>query len=189
MNKRKTLILIVGETGAGKDTVANKLPWPKICSYSTRKMRNSDVQGKNHLFISDEEMDELEKNKHILAWTKTGNIRYCATFDQLKEDITIYIINPDGVRWFKNTYDGPELNVIIFGLYLPLDERKERCKTRSDFKTAFSQRVKDEQKDYDNFRLNGDFDYLIRNDDSSKTAEIIYDIVRKELIFHEREKI
>ena len=172
----KNLILLVGETGSGKDTVARKLPYKKVISYTTRPMRDADINGVNHWFISDKEMDELEK-KDLIAWTKTGEVRYCATVGSLIEDTMIYIINPNGVRWFKEHYKGDEINVITIGIYVPLEERKRRCKDRSDFNSSFIKRVKDEQKDFDNFRLNGEFDYLIKNTDSNITAQIIKNII------------
>ena len=182
MNK-KTLVLLVAETGAGKDTVANKLPYTKIVSYKTGPLRDSDIQWITHNFISDDEMNYIEKRDDIIAWTKTGDIRYCATSDQLKEDISIYIINPDGVRWFRENYKGPELHFIVIGLYVPLEVRRSRCRTRSDFETVFEKRVAAEQDDYDKFRVNGEFDYLITNNDSTQTAAIVYDIIQKDISF------
>ena len=42
-------------------------------------------------------------------------------------------------------------------------------------------RVMAEQNDYDRFRLDGEFDYMIKNKDSNKTATIIYSIINKEI--------
>ena len=178
--KLKNLILLVGETGSGKDTVANKLPYKKVISYTTRPMRDVDTNGSNHWFISDKEMDELEK-KDLIAWTKTGKVRYCAIVDSLVEDTMIYIINPNGVRWFKEHYKSNKVNIIVIGLYISLNERMERCKTRSDFNSSFMQRVKDEQEDFDKFRLNGEFDYIIKNNNSEISAKIIKDIIEIEI--------
>ena len=173
--------MIVSETGAGKDTVVNKLPYPKVVSYKTGPLRDSDVEGVNHFFVSNAKMDALEEKGGLIAYTNTGGIRYCATEDQLKEDVTLYIINPDGIRWFRENYKGDTLNVIVIGLYLDLETRKERCKTRSDFNTVFDSRVAAEEADFDQFRLNGEFDYMIKNNDSEKTAIIIHSILNKEL--------
>lgn len=185
MNKsicKKTLVLIVGETGAGKDTVVNNLPYHKVISYKTGPLRDSDVEGGTHFFISDEKMDELEKRDDLISWTKTGDIRYCATEDQLKDDVTIYIINPDGVRWFRENYKGDTLNIIVIGLYLDLETRKERCKVRSDFNTVFESRVNAETSDFEKFISNGEFDYIIKNVDSKKTSLIIHDIIYNEIM-------
>ena len=179
--KKKTLVLLVGETGSGKDTVANKLPFPKIVSYSTRPMREGDIDGVNHYFITDEEMDKIEREETLIAWTKTGDIRYCAAASQLKEDVVIYIINPDGVRWFKNNYNEKDLNVITIGLFVPLKDRIKRCLLRGDDEGVLIKRILDEQLAYDHFRLDGEFDYLIRNDDSDKTALIVHYLINKEI--------
>lgn len=178
---KKTLIILVGETGAGKDTIADMLPYPKVISYKTGPMRDTDIEGVTHFFITDEQMDELEKRDDLIAWTKTGNIRYCATADQLKDDVTIYILNPNGVRWFNENYKKNDLNIVIIGLYASLEERKRRCKHRSDFKTTFMNRVSSEQSDYDKFRLEGEFDYIIKNKNSDRTATIMYNIIKEEL--------
>ena len=181
--RKKTLVFLVGETGCGKDTVARKLPYPKVVSYKTGPLRNSDVEGVTHFFISDEEMDALEDKGDLIAWTRTGDIRYCATVDQLKKDISIYIINPDGVRWFKENYKGEDLNIIVIGLYLDLETRQSRCRLRSDFESTFENRVLAEQNDYDRFRLDGEFDYMIKNEDSNKTAFAIYSILNTEVSY------
>ena len=48
----------------------------------------------------------------------------------------------------------------------------------------FESRVLAEQSDYDWFRANGEFDYMITNKDSNLTASIIYDIIQKDIYFH-----
>ena len=178
----KTLIFIVSETGAGKDTVANLLPFHKVISYTTRPMRREDINGYNHHFVTDRYYEDNVKNSSgIIAYTETGGIKYWALEEDL-HDVSIYIINPDGIRWFKENYKGPKINTIIIGLYLPLEERIKRCKNRSDFNSSFYKRVVNEQHDYDLFRLNGEFDYIIRNDNSKKTAELIHHIIITELM-------
>lgn len=179
MENKKTLLLLVGETGAGKDTVANMLPYSKVISYTTRSMRKGDVQDVHHHFISNEEMDELEKRDDLIAYTKTGDIRYCATEEQLDDEISVYVINPDGIRWFKENYKGETLNSVVFGLYVSLEERRSRCEKRGDIKSTFETRVSDEQQDFNIFRLNGEFDYLINNKNSNKTSHIICNIMEK----------
>lgn len=177
----KTLIFIISETGAGKDTVASMLPYPKVVSYTTRPMRREDVNGIHHHFVTESfYQNNIKDRSDIVSYTQTGNVKYWALEKDL-EDVSIYIINPDGVRWFKENYKGPDMKYIVIGLYVPLEERAKRCETRSDFVSSFYKRVADEQHDYDLFRLNGEFDYLIKNYDSKKTANIIKNIVEKEV--------
>lgn len=183
----KTVIFIVGETGSGKDSVARILPYPKVVSYTTRLMRREDINGISHYFVSNRYYEENIKHRNdLIAYTEIGDIKYWALEEDLA-DISIYIIDPAGVRWFKENYKGPELRYITIGLYLPLEERINRCKNRSDFNDAFYKRVANEQHDFDLFRLNGEFDYIIKNDDTRITAELIDSIVIKKCILENKD--
>ena len=179
---KKILILIVGETGSGKTTVCNYLPFHKVCSYSTRPIRIGEVNGRDHIFISDEKMDDIEKNEHIIAWSNNCGYRYCATEEMLKCGVNLYIIDPAGVEWFQKSYSGDELMTITIGLFVDRNIREERCKNRSDFETKFKKRSDDEKEIYGNFRCNGKFDYCIKNKDSLTTACIIENIIKTEVM-------
>lgn len=116
----KTLIFIVSETGSGKDTVAAMLPYPKVVSYTTRPMRREDVNGIHHHFVTESfYQNNIKDRSDIVSYTKTGNVRYWALEKDL-EDVSIYIINPDGVRWFRENYKGREMKYIVIGLYIYL---------------------------------------------------------------------
>lgn len=173
--KDKTIFLIVGETGSGKDSVVNALNMKKVISYTTRPKREGETNGVEHYFVSNKEMDKIEKQSNIFAWTKTGDIRYCAT-DKEVETSKIYIINPDGIRWCKENYKG-NIKTIVIGITAPLKIRMERCKNRSDFSTAFKKRVAAEEEDYKKFKENTNFDYLINNVDLEKTIEVVKKII------------
>lgn len=176
---KNKLIIIVGETGVGKDTVATLLPYKKVVSYKTGPMRDSDVDGLTHHFITEEQMDELEKQDNMIAWTKTGDIRYCATADQLIDPVMIYILNPDGVRWFKKNYKKDDMEIITIGLYESMDVRMSRCMLRKDTMLSFAKRTNNEREDHELFRKNGEFDYILRNEDSILTVNIIKSILKE----------
>ena len=78
------LIVIVGKSRSGKDTLArylNELHHVEpIISYATRPKRENEKNGREHWFISPENMTELKKSP-MLAYTynaKTGH-EYCAS--------------------------------------------------------------------------------------------------------------
>ena len=186
MNK-KIIYLLVGETGAGKDTVANKLcdinNMSKVVSYTTRPIRENETNGVEHYFITKEESDKIKQSNELIAYTKIGEVEYYATVEELlKKDI--YIIDPQGVRYFKSKKDilnKYNISIVTIGICLPLEERKNRCmNTRSDYNTAFDKRVESEKWDFIRFRTDIEFDYLIHNKDSNKTANVIKNIIEVE---------
>lgn len=185
----KRIIFLVGETGSGKDTIAKELEYfHKVISYTTRPKRNTDVEGITHYFVTDEKMDELlkkYKKEDIIAYTNKGGARYFATRDELKEGNNIYIINPDGIEWFKK-YGPKDIKYLTFYIHLGLRERMERCRDRSDFKEKFYNRVMEESGDFSEFRLGDDYDFIINNKNSKRSAEIIEGIVLTEEM---REKV
>ena len=65
MKNKKKLFIVVGKTSTSKDTVCNYLKEEygikQVISYSTRDMRAYEKNGVQHYFVSDQEMDELEK--------------------------------------------------------------------------------------------------------------------------------
>lgn len=70
------LITIIGPSGAGKDTVALMLSailgYDVLCSYTTRPMREGEVDGKEHHFVKECNVPKSE----MLAYTRYGNYEY-----------------------------------------------------------------------------------------------------------------
>lgn len=181
MNK-KLIISIVGETASGKDSITKALPYKQVVSYTTRPKRDNEVNGREHWFITDEEMDRIEKECELVAWTESNSYRYCATSNDLKDDVSIYIINPDGIRWFKNNYV-KNVDMVTIGITSSLKIREERAKNRSDFKKEFYKRVAKETQDFNLFKINNEFDYFINTDnvDLNTSIELVKFIINKEI--------
>ena len=180
----KRLIFLVGETGSGKDTVAGFLPYKKVVSYTTRPMRTYEEEGKQHYFIDDYFMDELVNIEDFIAYTKIGPYRYGAISRDCDADTMVYIIDPKGIEWFKE-YGPKNVEYITIFLHVPLIERMRRCKNRSDYEISFMKRNEAEKDMFEDFMLNGDWDYIIRNHDAYQTAKSIIKLL--ELKFGEVE--
>lgn len=59
------VICIVGESGSGKTTLSrifDELGVKAICSYTTRRMREGEVNNIDHIFVSQDEFNELKLN-------------------------------------------------------------------------------------------------------------------------------
>lgn len=163
----KKLIVVVGKTSSGKDTVAKyleeKYSIPMVVSFTTRGMRNYEVDGVQHYFISKERMKEIVKTDGIIAYTKfpKTEIEYCATKDSIKGDVAVYIINPDGVDWLRNNC----ADIDFFSIYVDLSEDLiiERAKSRGDNLDNIVSRLDSERDEFDAFKSNEGYNYYIDN--------------------------
>lgn len=176
----KRILCIVGKTSSGKDTIANYITrnWgiPQVCSYTTRPMRDYEIDGVQHKFVSKEVMKNILDTEDVIAYTindKTG-IEYCATLSCLADDITIYIINPDGVAYLKEHF--PEIELISLYVFLPNDLIIKRGKDRGDNLDILTKRLESETEEFDKFFVDKCYDYCI---DSSYSKDHMIEQVNK----------
>ena len=119
----KRLITITGPSGAGKDTVARMMSemtdWPVLCSYTTRPMREGEVDGREHYFV--EQVDVSPTT--LLAHTRYGGYDYWTRLDQV-EDTAIYVIDEAGLVGLKKNH--PDIEVFSINVYSLLPIRLMR---------------------------------------------------------------
>jgi guanylate kinase len=93
------VLAIVGPSGCGKTTVAKWLNDNHYCntiiSYTTRPMRDDEVNGVDHYFVTE---NEMPKSEDMMAYTLFGGYHYWTTFNQLKNDTyNAYVIDERGL--------------------------------------------------------------------------------------------
>ena len=159
------LILLVGKTSSGKDTIARYIKDAyginQVVSYTTRPKRPSETNGVEHIFVTDEEMDSIFATQNIIAHTEFNNTRYCATAQQLEDGDKVYIIDPNGVRELAGL---PLLNKVV--IYVDLDEDiiVDRAIKRGDTPFDVKMRLANERKLFDDFKAKKSYDFLINTD-------------------------
>ena len=86
------IIAIVGEAGVGKDTFARMLSEvtkkPILVSYTTRPMREGEVNGREHIFVSKCKTPW----RNMLAHCYYGGYEYWTEISQVK-DSAIYVVD------------------------------------------------------------------------------------------------
>ena len=149
-----------------------------VCSYTTREKRAHETDGVEHWFIDMPTANKLINEETILAYTKIGPYQYFATKETAaKNGENVYIIDPKGVEWMKD--NNPDMNILEINIRVEEDTRIDRCKDRSDFATAFVDRCKAEQDQFDRYENAWDADMIIYNADFEDTlAEIISFIIK-----------
>ena len=162
------LLFVVGKTSCGKDTIARYIrdnyDFGIVCSYVDRPMRKGEVNGREHWFVSKEEMDELFDREDVIGRVKFDyGIRACALGSELKDSDMIYIIDPAGIDWYKKE---SKLQVPFHALYvyLPEDIIYERAKLRGDNLDAVTKRLDGERNLFDTYYNNHEWDYCINTE-------------------------
>ena len=143
----KPLYLFVGPSGSGKTTIVDELEckyrYKCLQSYTTRPQRYENEYG--HIFISDEEFDNLE---NIVAYTEYHGNRYCAT-EKLLNDADLYVVDYDGVETLLNKYSNTERFICVFYFDTTVSVRISRMLDRGDSDTQIVSRLhNDEQFDW-----------------------------------------
>lgn len=184
--QKKTIFCILGETGSGKDSLVNytlkkyNLDLKPVLSYTDRPIRAGEQNGKEHIFLSKEEMTEFlsSNKKDIAAYTKIGEsgYRYCAMTSVIDRS-DIYIIDPNGLKEFKER-TGDRYNIVSIYIDCPLKERIKRTEKRGDEAIKFESRVVAESEQFAKFREDHIYDYIIDNGDLTTMDEAAQRLVK-----------
>ena len=179
------LFCFAGESGAGKDSVVKELEkkgyGKSICSHTTRPMRDGEEDGREHWFDTPELFHFLQRThpESVLAYTKIGEIEYMAMVEQLEES-NFYVIDPHGILNLKSRF--PDIPMIVIYITSSEETRRERASSRSDFSSAFNNRIIAEREQFKEFSLNKEYDYVVYNEEKSfeETLHEVVSILDKE---------
>lgn len=170
------IILLVGESCSGKDTIAKMLEkdgFRTLKSYTTRPRRKNE--GDTHIFISPQDVAKYTP----VAYTKIGNYEYFATKEQIEKS-DVYIIDPDGVKFLESNMKN--LKPIIFYINVGEEERLRRAKERGDTAEQIIKRFAAEKEQFAEFKADAKFDYAVKNDIATVAGEIIKDIIFRKIL-------
>lgn len=87
------LLVLSGPGGVGKSTIAKKLReagdfWVSV-SATTRSPRNNEVEGKDYLFVSNEEFTRMIKADEFLEWAEFAGNRYGTPQEKVEQALLL----------------------------------------------------------------------------------------------------
>lgn len=179
------LIVLSGPSGTGKNSVMNAV-FPTIpnlkysISVTTRPPRAGEVDAVNYFFRTEEEFDRLIERDELLEWATFVGYRYGTpksfVLDQIKHgNAVIMDIDIQGAAQIRKKM--PEA-VFVFLLPPTRDELSRRLKLRgSDSEEVIKRRL---AKSLEEIKHVTDYDYFVINDDLSKAAEQLRQIILSE---------
>ena len=182
------LVILSGVSGAGKDTIKRELikrmeNVESLPSFTSRPMREGDVEGGTYHFVSRKEFEEMIERKEFYEYDVHHN-NYYGTSRKLLNDkiksgkIIVKDIDVNGTEHLKELL-GKDTKIVTIFLRVPKEELKRRLESRIDKPSPAEIVLRLNRFDYEESRINL-YDYVLKNDDLEKTVQIIITILENE---------
>ena len=182
------LVVLSGVSGAGKDTIKKELikrmeNVESLPSFTSRPMREGDVEGGTYNFVTREEFEEMIEKGHFYEYDVHHNNYYGTSKKILNEKIKsgkiiVKDIEVNGtenlLKLLKN-----EMNIVTIFLRVPKEELRRRLEHRVEKASIKEIELRLNRFDYEESKI-GIYDYVLKNDDLEKTVQIIMTIIKNE---------
>lgn len=169
MSNKSSLFVIAAPSGAGKTTLVKKLvgrnPGLEFSiSYTTRKKRVTEVEGKDYFFVSVSEFEELRQVGELLENALVFDNHYGTSRSQVDKHLddghhVILEIDWQGARQVRQSKPDCVTIFILPPSRAELERRLRERKTDSD--AVIERRLADALEDMSHWE---EFDYVIIND-------------------------
>ena len=187
LDKDGIVVVLSSPSGAGKTTLVKKIAQEnkfKISiSYTTRKPRTNEINGKDYFFISEEEFKNLIKNDEFLEYAKVFENYYGSSKKQVFENLSkgenvIFDIDWQGTEKIKKQ----KLNYKLIPFFILPPSKSElfkRLKNRDmRDKNIVEERMKQFNEDIEHWE---NYDFVVINDNLDKCYNEIIKIINKKI--------
>lgn len=187
------LVILSGVAGAGKDTIKKELikrmeNVESLPSFTSRPIREGDIEGETYNFVSKEEFEKMIGNGEFYEYDVHHNQYYGTSRKFLNEKISngkviVKDIDVNGTEHLKELLKNDTKVVTIF-LRVPKEELRRRLEDRVDKPSPEEIVLRLNRFDYEESKIDV-YDYVLKNDDLEKTVQIIMAIIQNELRLEE----
>ena len=181
--KAGIIVILSSPSGAGKTTLVKKISSRKkykiSISYTTRKPRSTEKNGRDYFFIKNKEFKKLIQDKKFLEYAKVFKNYYGSVkekvIDKLKNgENVIFDIDWQGTRQIRNK----KLNYKIITIFILPPSKEELFKRllkreKKDKKIA-NERMRQFKDDVMHWK---DYDFAVINDNIEKCYKMIINFI------------
>ena len=177
------MIILLGKTASGKDTILNRLAenysYKKLITYTTRPMRKGEIQDKTYHFISDEEFLKKKEEGFFLECNEFNTVDGIWRYGSAKEDYlnatndTVIILTPSGLSALKVYIARQKADIDIIPIYIYANNNtiEKRLKKRGDKKEEADRRIKADNVDFDG--VQNVVDRIFYNNNTNDLDEVV----------------
>ena len=177
------MVIILGKTCSGKDTIVNKLidshGFKKIVTSTTRPMRKDEKQDITYHFLSEEDFKQKINEGYFVEYkkydTEFGKWYYGTSLEDLEnaEDNNVIILTPDGYRDVVNKLSKKPIAIYIYANNATI---KKRLLKRGDDKNESQRRLEHDNEDFKD--IENEVDRIVYNNDGEKIENVINKILQ-----------
>jgi guanylate kinase len=154
------LFCVTGPSGSGKTSIMRNVMDNELLSFTTRPMREGEVDGKDYIFIDYMDYIQLVGKGELVEYTNYGGNYYGLSMEELhtklKKDHAFFICDNNGFNQIKEKYD----KVVSIFLYASFADCFNNMQDRGDNIEKIGKRL----STYHNELANkGQYDYVVKN--------------------------
>ena len=179
------LFVVSSPSGGGKGTLIQRVlkRMPNLCysvSYTTRKPRNGEEDGREYFFVSREQFSEMVERNDFLEWATVHSHLYGTSRSQVSRDVAlgrdiVLEVDVQGAASIRNLVSDA---VSVFILPPSLEVLRERLIARgTDSPEDLAVRLRNAPEELKAYKT---FDYVIVNDDAELAAGKLMAIIESE---------
>lgn len=168
------MIALIGESASGKSTIQNILckdcGFEKIITYTTRPMRDGEIDGVDYYFVSQDEYDKKLKDNFFFENASYNGWNYGTARKDVEgnSDNKVIVLTPKGLRKFKSNH-----KIDIYSVYIKVDRKSRLIKllNRGDNVEEAYRRSLSDVGMFDG--IESEVDWTIYNDDYFINADVL----------------
>ena len=181
------VIALIGASSAGKSIIEKHLRdyygYKKIISYTTRKMRDGEVNGKDYYFTDNYSFNDMLQMKLFAEYDEYSQGRMYGTLkaDYQSSEDRVVVITPNGLSQLNRNMNSDDVFSILVNANLGTRVKRyiDRCgvdKFNFDDKNEIAARV---ERDYGMFLgMEKEVDLVVNNDEGTDIDILVGDIVK-----------